>query len=62
MWTNYWILFSRDFINTIVLKVDLDDPRERLKRARQLRLKRGEQEAAEAKKKSKFVSSLPLMA
>jgi hypothetical protein len=40
------------------MKIDPDDPRERLKRARELRLKGREQEAAEAKKKSKFVSTI----
>ena len=40
------------------MRVDPDDPRERMRRAREMRLKARDPEAAEAKKNAKFVSAL----
>ncbi len=48
---------SRDFIGTIVLKVDPDDPKERLRRAKEIRNRGRDAGAADKKKSAKFVST-----
>ncbi len=51
---------SRDFIGTIVLKVDPDDPKERLRRAKEIRNRGRDGGAANNKKSAKFVSTTTL--
>jgi hypothetical protein len=53
-------LVSRDFIGTIVLKVDPDDPKERLRRAKEIRNRGRDGGAADKKKSAKFVSTVLL--
>ncbi len=51
---------ARDFIGTIVLKVDPDDPKERLRRAKEIRNRGRDAGAADNKKSAKFVSTTTL--
>ena len=53
-------MVSRDFIGTIVLKVDPDDPKERLRRAKEIRNRGRDAGAADNKKSAKFVSTVLL--